>query len=95
MSHYAIRAFNTGTDNYGETVTGTGQLEYHTYDKTNPHWVMTVLLVQKDGHECTSGIGFYKRGTVLKPCSGKILRWEIEITPEIQEELDNAVHCEY
>ena len=86
MAEYAIKAFNDGSDKFGETVTGTCELYYNTMKRfggQDPHYTMTVQLVEKDGHPCTSGIGFYRMGEVLIPCSGHMLKWSIEITPEI------------
>ena len=108
MADYATEAFHTGSDKFGETPTGTGKLYYNTmkmFGGQDPHYTMTVMLVQSDGHTCTSGIGFYVREIisksgpvirtkVLKPCSGHMLSWTIEITPEIQKELDGAEHID-
>lgn len=98
MADYAIEAFHTGSDKFGETPTGTSQLYYNTmklFGGEDAHYVMNVRLVQADGHPCTSGIGFYKKGNILKPCSGHMLPWSIEITPEIQAELDAALHVDF
>lgn len=92
LSEYAIKAFKEGSDIFGESVTGTRELRYNSLMK---YWAMTVLLVQKDEHKCTSGIGFYLKNGVLKACSGHMLPWTIEITPEIQSELDSAPIDEY
>jgi hypothetical protein len=90
LAEYAVKAFNTGSDKFGESVTGTRELYYDTFQPT-PYWTMTVLLVQKDGHPCTSGIGFYRKGDTLNVCSGHMLPWTIDITPEIELELNTAV----
>jgi hypothetical protein len=98
MADYAIEAFHRGSDKFGETPTGTGKLYYNTmkfFGGQNPHYTMTVMLVQADGHPCTSGIGFYKKRNSLVPCSGHMLSWSIEITPEIQAELDNAQKIDF
>jgi hypothetical protein len=100
LADYAIKAFNEGSDYFKEKVIGTCELEHRTYDKSNPHYTMTVLLEQEDGHKCTSGIGFYPYSLpndsrkLLRACSGHMLPWVIEITPEIQSELDKAIHIE-
>lgn len=94
IKDYAIKAFNEGSDNFGETVTGdVGPLRYNTmamFGGENPHYAITVHLRETPTHTSTSGIGFYQSGKTLKPCSGHMLPWTIDITPEIQAELDMA-----
>jgi hypothetical protein len=97
LKDFAIRAFNEGSDNFGETVLGTvGELSY---SKVCKYYSMTVHLSEPRGLS-TSGIGFYPvyddpYNNKLKVCSGHMLDWQIEITPEIREELNNALIEEY
>ena len=98
LADYAIKAFHTGSDKFGETPTGTCELYYNTmklFGGQDPHYTMTVILKQADGHPCTSSIGFYKKNNILIPCSGHMLPWTIDITPEIQKELNDAINIEY
>lgn len=102
LKDYAIKAFREGSDNYGESVTGTHNLYHNTmkaFAGQNQHYAMTVLLRQSDGHPCTSSIGFYEKNVsgkkVLQPCSGHLLPWTIDITSEIQSELDSAVKVDF
>lgn len=102
IKEFAIKAFNEGSDKFGETVTGSGELFYNTmktFGGKNPYYTMNLTLVQSDGHKCSSGIGFYIKeninGQILKACSGHMLPWTIEITPEIQAELDAAEHIDF
>lgn len=91
LKDYAIKAFQEGSDNYGETVVGTRDLYFNTGGI--PHYAMTVLLKEPSGHPCTSGIGFYpmeNNPNQLKVVSGHRLPWVVDITPEIQAELDAA-----
>jgi len=92
LAEYAVKAFKEGSDIFGESVTGTCELNYNTDIEEQHYWDMTVLLVQKDGHKCTSGIGFYRKGNILKVCSGHILPWNIEITEDIEKELNDAIN---
>jgi hypothetical protein len=97
MKEYAIKAFHTGSDKCGESVTGTCDLYYNTDNPKDPYYSMTVQLVQDDGHPCTSGIGFYYNidsigVPSLRPCSGHMLYWVIPITDEIAEEMRVALH---
>jgi hypothetical protein len=89
---YAVKAFNEGSDNFGETVLGTvGVL---TYNKTIKGYLMDVHLME-DGRLCNSGVGFYPYDDILRVRSGKYLDWVVEITPEIREEMNNAVIEEF
>jgi hypothetical protein len=47
------------------------------------------MLVQPDGHHCTSGIGFYVKDNVMDICSGHIV-FSVPVTNKIQEELNQA-----
>lgn len=99
IKDYAIKAFREGSDNFGETVTGeVCELKYNTmkaFGGKNPHYVMIVMLKEPSGPSSTSGIGFYKVDGKLRPCSGHMLPWSIDITPEIQSELDKAPHEDF
>jgi hypothetical protein len=89
LNEIAIAAFKQGTDNFGESVTGVrDELEFSSMMK---YYSKTVLLVQPDGHPCTSGIGFYvKPNGKMFVQSGHRVFDDLEITPEIQSELDAA-----
>jgi len=101
LSEIAIKAFNQGSDNFGERPTG--KVTSLTHELPNPkawrwgdpnpnthkYYSCTVHLVQSDGHQCTSGVGFYVKGGVMEVCSGHIV-FTIPVTAEIQEELDSA-----
>jgi hypothetical protein len=100
LSTIAIKAFNQGSDNFGETPTGevtslrkTVYKEGTIFIDTNyvgwDHYSCTVMLVQPDGHHCTSGIGFYVKDNVMDICSGHIV-FSVPVTNKIQEELNQA-----
>lgn len=102
IKEYAIKAFNEGSDNFGETVTGeVGPLRYNTmqlFGGKDPHYVITVHLRETPTHTSTSGIGFYVVNcngiAKLRPCSGHMLNWTIEITDEIDAELKLAEYVD-
>lgn len=102
LSKIAIKAFEQGSDNYGETPTGevgtlmhtpfkpsTKRFEFPVMGNTHKYYSCTVFLVQSDGHPCTSGIGFYVKDKVMEVVSGHIV-FTLPVTDEIQEELDKA-----
>jgi hypothetical protein len=104
LAEIATEAFHQGSDKFGESVTGVQ--EELKYSETCKYYSKTVFLVQKDGHKCTSGIGFYpyivKEADLFGPtvkkmdvCSGHIVFRGIEITPELQAELDKAYVSQY
>lgn len=102
LKDYAIKAFREGSDNYRESIIGTQELHRNTmksFAGQNQHYTMTVLLRQSDGHPCTSSIGFYEKNVsgkkVLQPCSGHLLPWTIDVTSEIQTELDSAIKVDF
>lgn len=94
LNEIAVEAFKKGSDNFGESVTGVSdKLEFSTMMK---YYSKTVFLVQSDGHECTSGIGFYiKENGKMYVQSGHRVFDDIDITPEIQSELDLAIVSEW
>lgn len=106
LSEIAIRAFKEGSDNYGETVTGVSETLIHTPHRkgnvyfgepnnlTHKVYEMVVRLEQPDGHPCTSGIGFYVKDNVMSVCSGHIV-FTVDLTPEIQAELDTAIVADF
>jgi hypothetical protein len=102
MQAYAIKAFKEGSDNFKEKIVGVKPtIEYNTmkaFGGKDPHYTMVVFLEEDKGHQSTSGIGFYPKNvngvTKLQPCSGHMLPWYVDITPEIQAELDKAVHTD-
>ena len=101
LSKIAIKAFEQGSDNYGETATGeVGMLMHRPFNpsttyfefpkvKTHKYYFCTVFLVQSDGHPCTSGNGFYVKDKVMEVVSGHAV-FTLPVTDEIQEELDEA-----
>ena len=117
LSEIAINAFKQGSDNYGEKPTGEvrplrktvyseGTIFFDTQFVGWDHYSCTVMLVQPDGHPCTSGIGFYpyqvKEADLFGPkvmkmdvCSGHFVFKGLEITPELQEEFDKALVRKY
>ena len=94
LNEIAVQAFKMGTDNFGEAVTGVSdKLEF---SKMVKYYSKTVFLVQPDGHPCTSGIGFYiKPNGKMYVQSGHRVIDDLEITPEIQAELDEAILTEW
>lgn len=95
LAEIAVAAFHEGSDKFGETVTGV--CEDLTYSTSCNYYSKVVQLVQKDGHHCTSGIGFYvdDNKRTMHVCSGHIVFRGIEITPELQAELDKAYVSQY
>jgi hypothetical protein len=100
LSEIAIKAFKQGSDNYGETPTGEvrplrktvyreGTIFFDTEFVGWDHYSCTVMLVQPDGHPCTSGIGFYVKDGQMQVCSGHIV-FTLPVTDELQAELDSA-----
>lgn len=101
LSEIAIKAFNQGSDNFGEVPTGkVSELTREVlndsavcFGRPNPkshnYYHCSVELVQSDGSTCTSGIGFYVKDGVMDVCSGHIV-FSIPVTDEIQAELDMA-----
>jgi hypothetical protein len=100
VSEIAINAFKQGSDNYGETPTGEvrplrktvyreGTIFLDTQHVGWDHYSCTVILVQPDGHKCTSGIGFYVKDGQMQVCSGHIV-FTLPVTDELQAELDTA-----
>jgi|TARA_R110000824_G_scaffold105368_8_gene249348 hypothetical protein len=60
IQQLAITGFLFGGDNFSEDVVGVrDELEY---DEMQEGYSMTVLLMEPDGHTCTSGVGFYLEG---------------------------------
>lgn len=106
LNEIAIRAFKEGSDNFGETVTGVRDTLIHTphregtiyfgspNNQTHKVYTKTVLLEQPDGHPCTSGIGFYVKDNVMSVCSGHIV-FTVDVTPEIQAELETAIVADF
>lgn len=106
LKEIAIRAFKEGSDNYGENVKGVSDtLTYHPHkegaiyygspnQQTHKKYSITVLLEEPSGHPCTSGIGFYIKDNVISVCSGHIV-FDVELTPEIQAELDTAIEATF
>ena len=99
LSEIAIKAFNQGSDNFGETVTGEVKSlckrEYREgtifIDADYADWdnyYCTVMLLD-NGHSCGSGIGFYVKDNVMDVCSGHIV-FSIPVTDEIKKELEQA-----
>ena len=98
LSEIAIRAFNEGSDNFGEIPTG--QVKSLVYElpndkaihfgspnpKSHKYYSCTVMLNEGS---CTSGIGFYVKDDVMDVCSGHIV-FSMSVTDEIQAELDMA-----
>lgn len=96
LSEIAIKAFNQGSDNFGETPTGEVTSLTHEIPnpkaihfggpnpKTHKYYSCTVVLDQG-----TSGVGFYVKDNMMDVCSGHIV-FSIPVTNEIQEELDTA-----
>ena len=104
LAEIAIKAFHQGSDKFGETVIGVR--EELNYSQSCDHYSKVVLLVQDDGHKCTSGIGFYpyevKGADLFGPrvmhmdvCSGHVVFRGIVVTPELQAELDQALVSKY
>jgi len=104
LADIAIEAFHQGSDKFGESVTGVQ--EELTYSEAAGYYSKTVFLKQKDGHPCTSGIGFYpyevKSADLFGPtvkkmdvCSGHFVFKGLEITPELQAEFDKALVSKY
>jgi hypothetical protein len=99
LLEYAIKAFNEGDDNYGEIPTG--EMSSFGYSELLGGYMMHIILVEFAGtekeHLCGSSIGFYTRkdNTLLEVVSGCKLPWYIEITPEIQAELDTAIPVQF
>lgn len=94
LNELAIYGFEKGADNFGEKVTGVS--DELTYNKMIKGYSKTVFLEQaEDQHPCTSGIGFYLVGdNMLNVYSSKEVT-RVEITPEIQAELDKATIVEF
>ena len=99
LSEIAIKAFNQGSDNFGETVTGeVKSLRKKVYKEGTifidtdyvgwDHYSCTVMLLD-NGDSCTSGVGFYVKDGVVDVCSGHIV-FSLLVTDEIQEELKQA-----
>ena len=84
----AIKAFNEGSDCFGETPTRT--VMSWTFSKLLESHQLSIVLANGKG---TAGIGFYKSGDKLRVISGHEV-FMVDITPEIQEELDEAIICE-
>jgi len=82
----AIKAFQQGSDNFGEKPTGEAHELY--YSKMLKSWHLSLILDQG-----TAGVGFYQEGDRLRVISGHEV-FKAEITTEIQKELDNAIICE-
>jgi len=101
LTEIAIKAFNQGSDNFGEKPTGnvnglTRELLSQSAicfgtpnPKSHAYYSCSVELVQPDGHKCTSDVGFYVKDNVMDVCSGHIV-FSIPVTDEIQAELDMA-----
>lgn len=92
ITEYAIKAFNEGSDNYGETATG---------EVVDLSWIVllqcyhvTVKLAEKDGRHTTAGIGFYPRDNKFDVVSGHVV-FEIDNSPELEAELALAQVEEY
>jgi len=99
LKEIAIEALRQGSDYFGETITGeTSKLNYNTPMDidlntgrvASPYYDMTVFLLEANNRKSTAGIGFYPTGfKQLKVVSGHEV-FTINITSEIQAELDNA-----
>lgn len=98
LEKFVVAAFMKGSDYFEETVLENGPLtkQVRVFLETKPlkttYYTMSLKLIQPDGHPCTSSIGLYytKDGKGLTACSGHMMEDVLEITPDIQELLDNA-----
>ena len=101
LSEIAIKAFNEGSDNFGEVPTGVvNNLLKEVYNenaiylgspsaKTHDSYSVCVMLKDSQGRDCTSGVGFYVKNDKIEVCSGHIV-FTVDMTPEIQAELNQA-----
>ena len=101
LSEIAIKAFNQGSDKFGEVPTGkvSGLVREILGDsavcfgrpnpKSHNYYHCAVELVESSGNTSTSGVGFYVKDGVMEVCSGHIV-FSIPVTDEIQAELDMA-----
>ncbi len=92
ISEYAIKAFNEGSDNFGETVTG--EVVNLTWSTLLQAYEVVVKLKEKDGNNSTAGIGFYPRDNKFDVISGHVV-FEIDKTPELEAEFSLAQVEEY
>jgi hypothetical protein len=81
-----LHTFYHGKDYFGETALGFGDFFY---SKTGRHWVQNIYLKQTDGHPCTSGIGIYVEGDMIKFFSSKWV-FQTKLTYEIEKELNKV-----
>ena len=58
--------------------------------KTHEFYTKCVELENSDGSRCYSGIGIYVKDGKMSLCSGHFTHRDIEISPEIMEELKTA-----
>jgi hypothetical protein len=81
----AIHGFYRGNDYFGETVVGIGNKHYEERDE---RYVVSVQLIQPDGHKCSSGIGFYVQpdNKLQVFSSGEVLL--VPITETLEKELE-------
>lgn len=101
LSEIAIKAFNEGSDKFGEVPTGkvsglTREIlsdRAMCFDTPNPkshgYYHCSVQLIQSNGQKCTSSVGFYVKDGIMDVCSGHIV-FSVPVTDEIQAELDTA-----
>ena len=89
FTELAIYGFIHGGDNYGEIITGVST-QLNTMSGERNGFTKTVLLMEKDGHPCTSGIGFYLENggkDVMVFSSKRVIT--VPLTPQMQMEINN------
>ena len=58
--------------------------------KTHEFYSKCILLENSDGSSCQAGVGIYVRDGKMSLCSGHFTHRDLEISPEIKEELETA-----
>jgi len=58
--------------------------------KTHEFYTKCILLENPDGSSCQAGVGIYVRDGKMSLCSGHFTHRDLEISPEIKEELETA-----
>lgn len=58
--------------------------------KTHEFYTKCILLENSDGSSCQAGVGIYVKDGKMSLCSGHFTHKDLEISPEIKEELETA-----
>lgn len=105
LDEIVLEALKQGSDYYGEKIIGVSdRITQTTYSEdtvwvgngntpsgeTHKHYTKYIDLENPDGSECCAGVGLYIKDNKMSVCSGRIVFKDLDVTDEMQIELDTA-----